>query len=171
MPDFIEELATKDSLMKVALILKTMQLMTPLEYDEVSKIPPHESYKKATQLVHTLYKMIERDRVNSYGVKSILIRVAHMHGLVQRWDDAGKHSNFLAEPLFMSCALFVNLEREKKRAMKHQKQVRFSPRAPASGVAGRRMLANVSQISSEEIHNVYVYVKGILIAIALRDSI
>ena len=131
--------------MKVALTLKSMQLMTPFEYDEVDKIPPHQSREKATQLVHTLHKMIERDPVNSYGVKSVLIRVAQMHGLVQRWDAAGKHSNFLAEPLFMSCALFVNLEREKRRAMKHQKQVRFSPRAPANGVAGRRMLANVSQ--------------------------
>ena len=33
--------------------------------------------------------------------------------------------------------------------MKHQKLVKLSHRAPANGVAGRRMLANVSQNSSD----------------------
>ena len=148
MNDFIEELATKNSLMKMALTLKMMRVLTPEEFDEVSKIPLEQSRNKATQLVYTLYKVIDRKPENSYEIKSVLIRIAQVHGLVKRWEDTGKHLYFLAEPLFMSCALFVNLVREKRRAMKHQKQVRFSPRAPASGVAGRRMLANVSQNSS-----------------------
>ena len=45
----------------------------------------------------------------------------------------------------MSCNLFNNLVKKKKRAMK--KQVKLYPRAPGSGVAGRTMLANVSQNS------------------------
>ena len=150
MNDFIEELATKDSvvLMRVASTLKVMRILTPEEYGQVSDMQSQQSRNIATQLVYTLYNAIDRKPANAYEIRNVLIRIAQIPRLVLRWEDAGKHLYFLAEPLFMSCALFVNLVRDKKRAMEHQKQVRFSPRAPASGVAGRRMLANVSQNSS-----------------------
>ena len=145
MNDFIAELRTDKDLMKVALTLKMMRTMTQEEYDKVSSTLPPE---RGTQLVYTLYGILARNPKTSDQIKSVLTRLAGVGELVKRWDDTGKHLYFLAEPLFMSCALFVNLVREKKRALQHQKQVRFSPRAPASGVAGRRMLANVSQNSS-----------------------
>ena len=111
MNDFIAELGTKKDLMKVALTLKMMRTMTPEEYDKVSSAQPHE---RATQLVYTLYGVIARNPKSSDQIKSVLIRIAQVHGLVKRWEDTGKHLYFLAEPLFMSCALFVNLVREKK---------------------------------------------------------
>ena len=148
MPEIIVELVTRDAVKRVAVTLKMSQTMTPLEYDEVANIPPHESYKRAIQLVHTMYRMIERKPENYYGIKSVLRSVAKMHELVKRWDDTGKHLNFLAEPLFISCALFVNLVIEYNMVKGFHYPVRFSPRAPASGVVGRRMFANVSQNSS-----------------------
>ena len=94
MPDFIEELATKRSLMRVALTLKMMRTMTPEGYDEVSNIPLHQSREKATQLVYTLYRVIARKPKNSYEIKSVLTRIADMGGLVKRWEDAGKNLYF-----------------------------------------------------------------------------
>ena len=92
MADFTEELATKPaSVMIIALYLEFVGLMSPLEMNELSSIPQAEGYKRATQLVHTMYNIIERDSYNAHTIKTILIREAQMHLLVDRWHDNGKH--------------------------------------------------------------------------------
>ena len=96
MPDFIEEVAKHDAL-KLALVLKSMQLMTSSEYEEVSAISASENLKRATQLVHTMYKMIKISSYHAYVIRSVLSRVGEMYPLIQRWDNRGKHFDFLVE--------------------------------------------------------------------------
>jgi len=100
MPSFIEELAVKDY-MKVALVLKSMQLLSIRDYEEISMPVSHKYkqashkqtfliYKRTSTLAHAMYKMIEADPSSAYKIRNVLTNEGDMHDLVVGWEERGK---------------------------------------------------------------------------------
>jgi len=77
--------------MEIATVLTTSMVLSHEDYEEISKIPASFNYKRASKLLHAMYKAIEADKSSVHKIRSVL-KEEDMEELVVKWEEYGKCS-------------------------------------------------------------------------------